>query len=92
MKTGVEIAALANGLTVIVEEMDHVESSAYTLLIPGGSIHDPDEALGCGVILSELTSRGAGDFDSRSLAAEFDRRGIRRSESCTHDSFCFRGA
>ena len=41
---------LANGLSVIIEEMPHVESASYDLLIPGGLVCDPADTVGAGLI------------------------------------------
>ncbi len=82
---------LPNGLTVIVEEMPHVQSTAYDLSIPGGVISDSPDTIGASLILAELTSRGAGDLDSRALSDAFERCGIRHGESSGHDNFHYAG-
>jgi predicted Zn-dependent peptidase len=86
------IATLDNGLAVVVEEIEHVESAAYVLYIPGGMIHDRPELQGCSLILSELTARGAGSFNSRALSEAFDSLGIRHSEGAGQDAFVYRGS
>ena len=86
------ISTLQNGLTVIVEEIDYLESVAYNLYIPGGILRDSEEFVGSSLLLTELSSRGAGDFDSRALSEEFDAYGIRHSESAAFDRFAYRGA
>ncbi len=83
---------LSNGLTVIVEEISHVESAAYELIIPGGIVTDAPEFAGSSLILAELTSRGAGDLDSRALSNAFDNEGIRHGESGGFDRFSYRGS
>lgn len=87
----VSIEKLANGLTVIIDEMPHVESVAYDLLIPGGIICDDEKFIGSSLILAELTSRGAGSFTSRELSDEFDRFGIAHGESAGGDRMVYRG-
>lgn len=88
----VHIDTLSNGLIVLVEEMEHVTSVAYELLIPGGLILDEPERIGESLILAELTGRGAGDFDSRGLSDAFDSHGIRHGESAASDRFVYRGS
>lgn len=83
---------MANGLVVIVESIPHVESAAYDLLIPGGILTDDEERIGESLILAELTSRGAGNLDSRALSDRFDEHGIRHSESVGHDKFTYHGS
>ena len=87
----IEICPLSNGLTVIVEEMPHVESVAYEISIPGGIVHDESSREGESLLLSELLGRGAGDLDSRGLSDAFDRKGIRHQESVGSDRFFLRG-
>lgn len=71
---------LPMGLSVIVEEMEHVESVAYDLLMPGGLICDPQDMVGSSLIFAELIGRGAGTLDSRGLSEAFDDAGIRHGE------------
>ncbi len=83
---------LENGLSVIVEEIGHVESAAYDLLVPGGLISDPDSAVGSSLIFAELLGRGAGSYDSRALSEAFDDAGIRHGEWTGMDRFGFSGS
>ncbi len=83
---------LSNGLSVIVEEIGHVESAAYDLLIPGGLVCDPDGTIGSSLIYSELVGRGAGDLNSRALSEAFDDEGIRHGEWVGMDRFGFSGS
>jgi len=82
---------LANGLIVIVEEMGHVESAAYDLLIPGGLTCDAPDTLGASLILPELMARGAGPYDSRGLSEAFDDLGVRHGEGVGLDKFALSG-
>lgn len=87
----ISIETLGNGLTLIIEEIEDVESLAYELLIPGGILTDEPACLGSALLLAELTSRGAGDLDSKALSEAFDRRGIRHSEYAGQDRFVYHG-
>lgn len=87
-----ELTSLANGLTVITEELDHVESAAYHLSLPGGIVFDPKERIGASLMLAELLSRGAGGLSSRELSESFDRLGIRHGEAAGMDRFTLRGS
>jgi predicted Zn-dependent peptidase len=82
---------LANGLCVIVEEMDHVESAAYELSIPGGLISDPEANIGASLVLAELIGKGAGMYDTRGLSEAFDSAGIRHGEGAGTDRFSLSG-
>ena len=63
---------LENGLSVIIEEMDHVESASYDFAIPGGLISDSSSSVGASLVLMELIAKGAGTLDSRGLSEAFD--------------------
>jgi predicted Zn-dependent peptidase len=78
---------LANGLTVIIEEMDHVESVSFDLAVPGGLIIDTPDRIGASLIFAELLERGAGEYDSRGLSEAFERRGIRHGQGAGQDRF-----
>lgn len=88
----VSIHTLSNGLTVIIEEMPHVESVAYDLILPGGIVCDDEKYIGSSLILTELTVRGAGPYSSRELSDEFDRYGIAHGESAGGDRVAYRGS
>jgi predicted Zn-dependent peptidase len=83
---------LSNGLSVIVEEMDHVESAAYDLVIPGGLITDKPDSVGSSLVFAELVSKGAGAFDSRELSDAFDSAGIRHGEGVGMDRYALSGS
>ena len=87
----ITVETLENGLTIIVEEMPHVESAAYSMLIPGGMVADPEGKVGASLLLAELTSRGAGNLSSREISEEFDSFGIRHSESSGQTSYGYSG-
>src|SRR5437899_1776982 len=71
----------ANGLTLLVERMDHVRTAALNLLVPSGCAYDPPEHPGLTSILADLITRGAGERDSRQLSLAMDNLGLDRDES-----------
>jgi predicted Zn-dependent peptidase len=71
----------ANGLTLLLERMDHVRSAAVNFLVPAGCVYDPPEQLGLVSIFSDMITRGAGDRDSRALTLAMDGLGLDHSES-----------
>ena len=83
---------LSNGLCIIVEEMDHLESASYDLAIRGGLITDEPSHLGANIVLAELIGKGAGDLDSRGLSEAFDSAGIRHGEGVGMDRFSLSGS
>lgn len=84
--------ALPNGLTLVVEAMDGVQSAAFTILVPGGCIDDPAGANGTAAVLSDLITRGAGDRNSRELSEALDNLGVQRSENVGNAFISFSGA
>jgi predicted Zn-dependent peptidase len=70
-----------NGLTLLLERMDHVRSAAVNFLVPAGCVYDPPDQLGLVSIFSDLMTRGAGDRDSRALTLAMDSLGLDHSES-----------
>lgn len=80
---------LPNGLTILLEPMPDVQSAAFSLLVPAGSIYDPPGGNGTATLLCEMISRGAGSRDSRQLTAALDTLGVQASEGAgpSHISF-----
>jgi len=70
-----------NGLTLLLERMDHVRSAAVNFLVPAGCVYDPPGELGLVSIFSDMITRGAGDRDSRALTLAMDSLGLDHSES-----------
>lgn len=70
-----------NGLTLLLERMDHVRSAAVNFLVPAGCAYDPPERRGLVSIFSDMITRGAGDRDSRALTLAMDSLGLDHAES-----------
>jgi len=81
-----------NGLTLIVEPMADVQSAAFSMLLPAGSVYDPTGKNGTAAILSDLAVRGAGDRDSKQLSSDLDNLGLQRSEGVGGGHVTFSGA
>lgn len=73
--------AFTNGLTLLLERMDHVRSAAVNFLVPAGCVYDPPKELGLVSIFSDMITRGAGERDSRALTLALDSLGLDHSES-----------
>lgn len=71
----------ANGLTLLAERLEHVRSAAMYFLVPAGCAFDPSGHPGLASILADLSTRGAGNLDSRELTLALDNLGLDRSES-----------
>ena len=88
----IQQTTLANGLTVLVESMPAVRSAAFSLLIPAGSVFDPDDQNGTANALADWITRGAGSMSSRELLSALDRLGIQSQESSTLHHLAISGA
>ncbi len=56
----IQIHEYENGLVLVTQRMDWVESAAFSLLVPAGCSRDPCERLGLGNITCEMVQRGCG--------------------------------
>ncbi|HBT77771.1 MAG TPA: insulinase family protein [Planctomycetaceae bacterium] len=70
-----------NGLVLLAEPMDAVESAAFSLHVPCGTNNDPEDRIGLAEMLCDMTLRGAGARDSRALIQAIENLGCERSES-----------
>lgn len=82
----------ANGLTLLVEPMRGVQSASFSLIVPAGAVHEEAGRNGTSAVLCDLMSRGAGDYDSRTLSDTLDGLGLQRSESVGWNHLSFSGA
>ena len=78
-----------NGLVLLAEPMEWLESAAFTLALPSGCARDPTNRLGLSNFTCEMVQRGCGPRDSRQFMEDLDRLGAERSASvsCAHASF-----
>lgn len=81
MAQDVSFHTFANGLTLLAERMPHVRSAAVNFLVPAGCAFDPPGRDGLASLTADLTTRGAGDRDSRALTLALDNLGLDRGES-----------
>ncbi len=67
-----------NGLVLLGEPMEGVESAAFTMRVPAGTAYEPEALAGLSTVSCELALRGAGDRDSRQFVTELDNLGVER--------------
>jgi predicted Zn-dependent peptidase len=72
---------LKNGMVLLGEPMEAVESVAFGFMLPAGAALMPDGCCGAGGVIAEWIFRGAGDRNSRQLSDELDGLGLARSRS-----------
>lgn len=73
-----DLHKLKNGMVLLGEPIDHVQSVSFHFLIPAGAAMLPDGCRGAGNVISEWIFRGAGNRDSRQLMETLDGLGIHR--------------
>lgn len=83
---------LENGLTLLVERMQHVQSAAFSILTPAGTIYEPAGENGTAAAALDLMTRGAGDLDSRQLTSALDFLGVQANENVGWNFLSFSGA
>jgi predicted Zn-dependent peptidase len=72
---------LKNGMVLLGEPMEAVESVAFGFMLPAGSARLPDGCCGAANVIADWIFRGAGDKDSRQLSDAIDSLGLARSRS-----------
>jgi predicted Zn-dependent peptidase len=83
---------LENGLAVIAQPMEWLESAAFTLLVPAGCAHDPADRLGLANFVCEMVQRGCGRRDSRQFVEDLENLGVDRSANAAVAHTSFSGA
>lgn len=72
---------LKNGMVLLGEPMEAVESVAFGFMLPAGAVCLPDGCCGAGNVIADWIFRGAGDKDSRQLSDAIDGLGLVRGRS-----------
>jgi len=72
---------LKNGMVLLGEPMEAVESVAFGFMLPAGEACLPDGCCGAGNVIADWIFRGAGDKDSRQLSDALDGLGLVRGRS-----------
>ncbi|HEV3340335.1 MAG TPA: pitrilysin family protein [Pirellulales bacterium] len=82
----------ANGLVLLAEPMESVESVAFTFRVPAGTAVEPHAKGGLAGLTCELILRGAGKRDNRQFVNDLDNLGVERGETVGDAHVVFRGA
>ena len=72
---------LDNGMVILGEPMEAVESVAFGFMLPAGASVVGEGVCGAGGVISDWIFRGAGDRSSRELGDALDGLGLHRSGS-----------
>jgi predicted Zn-dependent peptidase len=84
--------ACDNGLVLLAEPAQSVQSAAFTLLVPCGYAREPADRQGLAGMVCDMTLRGAGDRDSRAVVNALEALGVERGESVGATQTSFSGA
>ncbi len=82
----------SNGLVLLAETMENLESAAFSLLVPAGSAFDPADRVGLSALTCEMALRGAGQRDSRTFIEDLENLGVQRGESVSTVHTSYSGA
>lgn len=72
---------LKNGMVILGEPMEAVESVAFRFMLPAGAAKLPQDCCGASNVISDWIFRGAGDKNSRELSDALDGLGLHRAEA-----------
>ncbi|MFB0525364.1 MAG: insulinase family protein, partial [Phycisphaerae bacterium] len=72
---------LKNGMVMLGEPMEAVESVAFGFMLPAGAALLPEGCCGAGNVIADWIFRGAGDKNSRELSDALDGLGLHRAGS-----------
>ena len=83
---------LKNGLVLVAEPMDWLESVAFSVLLPAGCSRDPIDRAGLSNFTCEMVQRGAGDRNGRQWVDALENLGVDRASSVSNVHTSFAGA
>jgi len=72
---------LNNGMVILGERMEGVESAAFGFMLPTGAALLPEGSCGAANVIADWIFRGAGDKNSRELSDALDGLGLHRASS-----------
>ncbi|MDH4239127.1 MAG: insulinase family protein, partial [Phycisphaerae bacterium] len=81
MTERIDTHILKNGMVVVGEPIEGVESVAFGFMLPGGAARLPEGCCGAGSVICDWIFRGAGDRNSRELGDALDGLGLHRAAS-----------
>ena len=81
MIEGADKHILSNGMVLLGEPMDAVESVAFGFMLPAGAARLPEGCCGASNVIVNWIFRGAGDKNSRQLSDALDGLGLARGHS-----------
>lgn len=92
MTQSIQIHEYDNGLVLVTQRMEWLESAAFSLLVPAGCARDPAERLGLSNFACEMVQRGCGSRDSRQFINDLENLGVDHHAAVLTAHTSFRGA
>ncbi|MHC4131323.1 MAG: M16 family metallopeptidase [Planctomycetota bacterium] len=92
MTEGLDKRLLDNGMVILGEPMESVESAAFGFLLPAGASVLSKECCGGANIIEDWIFRGAGRRNSRALSDALEGLGLHRSSSVSSSHIAIGGA
>jgi len=71
---------LTNGMVLLAEPMQSLQSAAFTMRLPAGTTYEPAERGGLAHLACDLVVRGSESLHGRAFVEALDRLGINRGE------------
>ena len=68
----------SNGLVLVAEPMEGVQSAAFSLLIPCGAVQEREDKLGLSNLTFEMLTKGTKLYSSKELSDECERIGLQK--------------
>lgn len=88
----IQIHKYENGLVLLAEDMEWLESAAFSIAVPGGCARDPHHLLGLSSLSCEMLQRGCGDRDSHQFVNDLENLGVDSSASVSTVHASYGGA
>ena len=92
MKQSIYSHRYDNGLVLVAEAINSLESAAFTFIAPAGCAYDPPGRAGLASLTCDLALRGSGDLDNRQFIEMLDNLGVERSEGVSDAHTSYSGA
>jgi predicted Zn-dependent peptidase len=83
---------LKNGMIILGEPMDEVESVSFCFLLPAGNAFYPAGCCGAGKVISDWIQRGAGKRNNRQFNDALDEIGVHSGGSVSEEHFTLTAA
>jgi predicted Zn-dependent peptidase len=88
----IQIHEYENGLVLLAENMEWLESAAFSLAVQGGCARDPAQRLGLANLTCEMVQRGCGERDSHQFVNDLENLGVDHSASVSTVHASYGGA